>query len=374
MQPLPNRIDGAPSPARGGGRFEVAGGRGGAWARSGPGDVAHALASLARGAPSWFDRSVDWRGGTCPRGTDPRGLIRGTLGLAEDEPLHPGTPTAIEVVPAAGPGVCVVRRSWCERSAGLHTAASAELEAGRAVLLIGDGRAPAIAEAVYEDLRAAGVPADALALLFDDGDVALRAAVLAPEVTRALISGHDGDGDRLDPLLERARAPVGFGAGVVTTAGREILFERLTPRTLVVDRDEDPCEAACRVVRGAFGRCEVLSGQAADRVGRVLVHPRRMSLFTERLLEELEVEGGAGPVLGPVDRDLWDSLARLRLQGLDGGATLIHEAQTGSPRGGSGGRIARLVFSNVEPHMRLWGLARPAPVLLISRLTEGDPE
>ena len=77
------------------------------------------------------------------------------------------------------------------------------------------------------------------------------------------------------------------------------------------------------------------------------------------------------PPLDPVEADLPAFLEAARGLGLNEGATLIHESRGGSPRTAGGGRIARLVFTNVEPKMRIWGLDRPAPLLLLSRRNDG---
>lgn len=342
------------------------------WSRSRTADVERALVSLARGSRSWFEESTRWR-------WDERGYVgragrevAPVLGLDEDEAFT-GTDRAVRIPErAAGPGVAVLRRSWSEGPAGLAAAARAELSAGRTLLLLTDGRAPSLAASLAEELLDAGVPGSALALVCDDGDVALRTASQCPEVTRVALSGHEEDEARLARVLERARAAAGFGAGVVVTAERDVHFERLAPPCARVELDEDPQRAAAWVARAAFGRAR-LSGQAANQLGRVEVHPRRLSRFTAALLEELEERGVADPPVGPVERDLPAFLERVRALGLDEGATLVHEARVGSPTGGPGGRIVRLVFTNAEPRMRSWGLARPAPVLLLSRLTDGDP-
>ena len=331
-----NQIEGAARPPRAGGSFEILGET---WSRSGPADVADALTCLAQGAPGWFQQASAHQDSS---------------------------------VEAPGPGICVVRRSWCEGVAALRACVQDELSAGWAVLLLSDGRAPAQAEEVFGELE--GIPSDAIALLFDNGDEALRAAVSDPKVGRAVLSGHEGDAARLSGLLDRARQVEGFGVGVLDRGAREVIFDTLRPAEAAVGPGEDPGEAARRVLRGALGRVETNSGQLACQVGRVTVHPRALSRFTAALLAALEEEGVVDPPLDPVEGDLPAFLEAARDLGLDEGATLIHEHRAGSPRGSVGGRIARLVFTNVEPKMRLWGLARPAPLLLLSRGTDGTHE
>lgn len=306
-----NRVGGAPRPALEGAVFEAGGQR---WPRSGPRDVAAALEEL-RGRAA----------------------------------------------------VTVVRRSWSEGAAPLRALVEQQLAEGRGVLVLADGRAPEVAVEATRDLSQEG-----LALLFDDGDVALRAALGSPRVDRVLLSGHQDDAARLEPLLARSPAGQGFGAGVVEAREREVRLDRVGPRVVEVGLDQDPEVSARDVLDRAWG-ARALGGEAAHQVGRVRVHPRRLSRFTAALLAALEDGGAPDPHFDPVERDLGAFLERARGLGLDEGATLIHEARVGSPRSGGSGRIARLVFTNVEPRMQFWGLARPAPLLLLARLTDRDP-
>jgi hypothetical protein len=70
----------------------------------------------------------------------------------------------------------------------------------------------------------------------------------------------------------------------------------------------------------------------------------------------------------PRERATAAALGAARDLGLDEGATLIHEdAGVGSRRAGGGAILVRLVFTNVEPHMRVAALRRPMPLLSILR-------
>jgi hypothetical protein len=60
-------------------------------------------------------------------------------------------------------------------------------------------------------------------------------------------------------------------------------------------------------------------------------------------------------------------LERVRELGLDEGATLIAEGGPASRVENEWGNLFPLVFTNVEPGMRLARLERPMPVLLLQR-------
>jgi Aldehyde dehydrogenase family len=343
------------------------------------------MASLDRGAQPWFETPLEQRRALLERAgqlllatPDPEGLIRDCLGLEAREQgallvgLGPALDGAALGEGPARPGIAGLRRSWTERLGGLVRAVFEQLAAGQVVLLLSDGSVPALADRLTDALLEAGLPRDALALVHDDGDAALRAAAGDPRVSRLRVSGHPGQQARCAPLLERAARGATFGSGVLEdNRGRDFAFDVLGRGQRIVDLSQDPREAAVRIVEAAFGRVQTLSGQAAGQVGSVELAPRRISVFTEALLGALERDGVVDPALEPLETDLAPALERVRELGLNEGATLIHEARVPSRRPGGGARIARLVFTNVEPGMRLSAWSRPSPVLLISRL---EPE
>ncbi len=251
--------------------------------------------------------------------------------------------------------VTVIQRSWCEGIRPLELLLARELAAGHSLLLLGDRRDPLPA---WKAWQAISPPAGRAALLSSDAEGLLAAALRDPRVERVLLSGHTGDRERWAPLLAHARARVSLEP--LETAHRN------------VEPGADPVRAAEAVLAHAFGREETHSGQLAGQLGRVRVEPRLLSRFTAALLEGLargaELTPPLDPPLGPVEADLPAYLEMAGRLALEEGATAIHERRDGSPRGRAGARIVRLVFTNVEPRMRVWNLTRPAPLLLISRL------
>ena len=148
----------------------------------------------------------------------------------------------------------------------------------------------------------------------------------------------------------------------------ELVFTRLASRREFVRYDDDPASRAREIARDAFGSSQTMSGQLPGQVGLVTVDARRLSAFTEELLTALEVEELAEPCVPFLDRGLGALLEGQRDLGLDEGATLIHEGfMPGSRGSGPSAKLARLIFTNVEPRLRLCANSRPAPILLLVR-------
>ncbi|MEE8469467.1 MAG: hypothetical protein V3T22_13495, partial [Planctomycetota bacterium] len=366
----------------------------GEWPRSTVDDVRDAVDALRRGSADWASRAPLERCailssalqilGTDP---DPGNCIARTLGLPPAElarraarlPRRVGLPqvgraggdVAGSAPPAPsdpGGGLALVHRHWSELHEGAAGALCSELAAGRVVLLLGDPRVPALADRLAVALVAAGVPAGALAVLHDDADDTLRAALISGAFERVVASGHGSDESVLARSIETLSGQSAFGRGVLDTSLPELVFTRLECGRARVRRGDDPAQRAREVARAAFGSSQTMSGQLPGQVGVVTVDPRRLSVFTAELLVALEVEQLAEPCLPFVDRGLGALLEGQRDLGLDEGATLIHEGlRSGSRPSGEGAKLARLIFTNVEPRMRLLAGGRPAPLLLLVR-------
>ncbi len=334
------------------------------WPRSSVPDLERALDGLADGWPAWkrlgrrgrarvlLERLDDWQ--RHAPGVDGLAL---RLGLAEDDldgELERGLERGDRVLERGGgrdePGPVLVRVPACELWDGLVGAVLGPLLGGAPVLLLGDRDLPQLA---HELVRALVEPdpehplAAALALLHEDRSVCLGSALASGDLTRAWIPG------RADP---DAATPIGGEAPRNASA--------------VVLAGDDPAERARAVAAAAFDPVAALSGQRAGHVGRVFCHERRLSAFTEALLERLGTLSAAG-TCRPFAGDLGATCEGLVHLGLDEGATLV----LGGPDGSAGFRVAlrkgtvvASVFTNVEPNMALARASRPAPVLSLVRL------
>jgi len=353
--------------------------------------VTVALDSLERGLGSWSGSPASERREILERAAESlplpsadsrRAALLLGLGAGEFEQhlgglersAREGLAEGLQREGAAGGVLTCLRRSWAEPLSAAARVLWRELAQGCGVLLVGDRRAPALADHLAGALTAAGLPAGALALLHDDGDDVLRAAAESGRVGRMALSGWESEGALWSERVRRWGRMAAFGAGVVEAAqGPRFVFDPLARSVVEVGLGEDPAAAAERVVRGAFDRVHTISGQLAGQVGVVQVEPRRLSAFTAALLAALEERRLVDPPLPPVDPHLGRELAARRDLGLDEGATLLHEFLVGSSGSGAGARILRLVFTNVEPGMRLLDATRPAPVLLLCRRPIANP-
>lgn len=114
--------------------------------------------------------------------------------------------------------------------------------------------------------------------------------------------------------------------------------------------------AAC-----TFGQYGEL-GQSVRAVRRAHIDERVFSRFTDRLLAECE-----SLLAAHVNEPRWDSgqnefLERARKVGLDEGSTLLIDAPHG------------LLFTEVDPRMRIASQTRPAPLLCLLRVRSADPQ
>lgn len=376
------------------GAFEVRapGDRGtlvGTWPRCGPGEFEAAVAAARDLDPAWHRASPDDRRQILDRALaaiasdpDPTGCIAASTGLGEDgvrwharvarpagasSGAAPATPD--EEPDAAGAGeLSLVVPHWSELFRGVLDALLPDLRVGRAVVLFGDAHVPALADRVASALRDAGLPAGALTVVHDDARELLGAALASGAFGVVRASGL--------PTFERwlraasvapGRTRAGFGAGVFGATLR-IAFTRLAKRRITIPAGRDPREAAEEVARAAFGPVEALGGQLQGQLGQVLCHPSAFARLTEALLERLESGSEYTDPPPLVEVDLERELARALDLGLDEGAAPIHRwPPPGSRSAGPGVNLGRLVFTNVDPSMRLSALRRPSPLLLLSR-------
>jgi len=405
-----NTIGGERVPARSGGTFDVAAARRGpgdpgrsigAFARSGAADVEAALLAAREAEGAWWRLGPAGRREILARAArdladdpDPGGQIALRFGLSQDElsphlqdlPVRLGR--ALEDPAAAfvdrriiGRGLVVLAPAWGELVSAPASALLAALALGRAVLMVSDPVAPTIAESFAEALARAGLPAGVLGVLHDDGEDALRAALGSSVPTYVLASGFP---ERIRRLERMAARPGGarFGAGVSDDPGLALDLRTLRCRGAAVTGGGDLARLAAEIAEAAFGRSRTFSGQLPGQVGRVSVHRRAFSRFTEELLAVLRRSEDLDRPVPVVDRASEVELARARVLGLDEGATLIFDGRAqespgaadageASPDDADDAILAPSVFTNVEERMRLASLERPTSILCLLR---GDGE
>lgn len=378
-----NWIDGRREAAAGGDAFEPALRPGGghereAWPRSGPRDLERALGALRRGGAAWArltradrERALLERLDAWQRHAPGVDGVAERLGLAYDaldgeleRALHAcdrvlegpvaGGATRASGRRASASGPVLVRVSAQELWERLAVELLHPLLGGACVVLVSDPDLPWVAD---ETARALLEPdpehplAGALALLHADRPALLEAALRGGELGRAWLGGLE---------LEPHGTPVEGAAP--RNASTAVLLE------------EDPARRAREVLDAAFGPARALGGQRAGQVARVFCHERRLSEFTDALLEALDALPEAGRCRSFVD-GLGARCARLARLGLDEGATLLRGAPEGRAGFRGAARDASLwpsVFTNVEPGMALARSAGPAPVLSLVRA--GDDE
>jgi acyl-CoA reductase-like NAD-dependent aldehyde dehydrogenase len=376
-----NRILGGAPVAGGDGRFEVRAARDGAslgtWPRSGVDALQGVLGALAgaRDALAALD--------------GPARLQRAAAALAAlggDEALAAWLAARLDVVaaelaphradladrgaphldgadaaggrpPAAG-GLALAIPDWSELLLGTAVAPLGELVAGRPVLVLGDPRTPAVADALLAACESAGFPPGSAAVLHGVDATLLRAAVRSPAVVRAVVSGPP----------ERLQAVHAAAAARPSHAPLELLED--VPRGVSLALGRDAPERVSEIVERAFGRARTLSGQLPGRVEAVRCDPRAFSAFTEALLAELAVDPDAASPVPLIDRRALAALQEVSGRGLDEGATLIHGGVTRGgpgPMGGDPPGTPPIVFTNVEEGMQLYALPAPGPLLRLVR-------
>jgi acyl-CoA reductase-like NAD-dependent aldehyde dehydrogenase len=419
-----NWIGGEWIPARFAHTFEPdAGSESGARARfprSSAADVDAALAACARARAQWSARSVDERRAVLveaarqlARDPDPGGLLAAALGASRDELAQHARDLARQLEHdlarerdrsrgRTAPSMRVCAPHWSELWLAPAREILGALLSGSSIVLLSDRHAPFLAEAIARSLDAASLAPGVLALLHDDGDACLNALLAHEEVDvvsvaapRARIREIERRAQRLrarsrpDPApargpsaAERA-ARLRFGSGVDDRPGPVLDARCLRNATYMVNADADPDAAAREVVARAFGRSQALSGQLPGSIGRVACHERSFSRFSAALLERLDRDADVARPLCALDPATLEHARRARELGLDEGATLVFSRPKTRASDDAGGEQASrerrpeailwpTVFTNVEEHMRLAWLGRPAPVLCLMRVPSDE--
>ncbi len=372
-----NWIDARSTGAASGDGFEIAAASDrsrvlGRWPRSGRADAHAALAAAAQGGPRWTRtprseraqllREAARRLDAAP---DPIGLIAARLSLEPSElAVHveglgsmlahviADERTALGVPFGGMGGVAIHAPHWSEILREPARRLFAALAAGKSVVLLSDRRLPMAADAIASALAAAGLPPGAWSLLHDDGATALR-ELLSHEVVDAVCAAAPRA--ELQRVAREARAR------------RALELVPLCNTSHVVGLADEPSSAAARVIEAAFGRARALSGQAPGQIGRVVCHERVFSKFTAALLAGLETDRDLLHPIPPIDALAESYTSRVRELGIDEGATLLYPpSSAAAPLNAE--RLNALVFTNVDPFLRLAALSRPGPCVCLMRV------
>jgi acyl-CoA reductase-like NAD-dependent aldehyde dehydrogenase len=346
----------------------------GRWPRSGRADAQAALAAAAKGGAEWRQRPRSERAELLREAArrldaapDAAGLIAARLSLEPSElavHVHGVGEVLARAISDERPelvappremtGVAIHALHWSEIVREPARRIFSALAAGNSVVILSDRRLPMAADAIASALAAAGLPPGTWSLLHDDGATALR-ELLSHDVVDAVCAAA--------PRAELQRLARESSA----SPARTLELVPLCNTSHVVGLDDDPSAAAAHVVAAAFGRARGLSGQAPGQIGRVLCHERVFSKFTAALLAALETDRDIRHPIPPIDALAQGYTARVHDLGIDEGATLLHPRSFGAaPENAE--RLGALVFTNVDPFLRLAALSRPAPCVCLMRV------
>jgi acyl-CoA reductase-like NAD-dependent aldehyde dehydrogenase len=276
--------------------------------------------------------------------------------------------------PISGPGVSLVRCAPTALLSGLASLMMQSLERGWTVLLLADPELPWLAELLADAWLRAGAPAEALALLHDDGLSCARSALSSGRLSAVSICDFEERLQSLQAKLPR-RESSGFGAGLAEHEHTGISFYGVPLRdaTSVVTSECDPVEEAVAVVEAAFGSALALGGEREGSIGRVICHERKFSAFTSALLEAFDaLEERDGPLSRPLMPKLNDWMIGLSQAAVGEGATTLRGGASGSNERAARGKMGRSVFTNLEPNWSLARAGRPAPALLLLRAPDDE--
>jgi len=409
-----NWIDGRPCAAQAGATFRGAGAS--SWPRSTSADLDQALQAVEAARPAWSALPSGARrerlalaAADLTRATDPDPRLEQALGLDAHEAAQLASALAEELAQpgtarpgtTAGPGrperigTLVLRLDWTELGAGLARAVFGALAQGQGVVVLSDPLAPFLVEPLLHALAAAELPRGLVAALHDDSGACLEAALHDARVVGTRFSGPPGACRRVErwsAALARGAGPAGarpgsssrngsssrsgagarsFGAGLEDDGLPRLELAPLRNTSALVTRQAEVGYAAREIARGVFARLPGLSGQRAGGFGRVLCHERVFSRFSAALLAELAALPDAARPLRCLDPGLAEHVRRAHELGLDEGATPIFTAAD-LPGPLPPGTLAPLVLTNVEEHLRIAWLGRPAPILCLVRVQSDE--
>lgn len=260
------------------------------------------------------------------------------LDAAVDEGLD-GAPSLARGPLGAREGPCVLAPSW---ASGWHAPSRAvlfALRAGRPVVFAPDGRTAGLGDAFHAAF--AHLPPGVFQVLHDDGRTLVRAAATAAHATTVVVGE-----DRIDADHVRAA---------------HVVVARTRRSTAILETVHDVEHEVARILDASLGRSRALSGSRSGQIGRLIVHERAFSRVNEVVLEHLETSIDVSRPLGLAVTAQATALESALGLGLDEGATALLAGRADRRS------LFPLVFTNVEPTMRIARSHRALGLLLLLR-------
>lgn len=252
-------------------------------------------------------------------------------------------------------GVCGIITAWNFPIAVPSWKIFPALACGNTIVWKPSEDAPHSANVLAEILEEAGIPAGVFNVIHGDAEAG-AALVDHPDVRVIAFTGSTATGRTIAERCGRHNKKVSLEMG-----GKN---------ALIIMDDADLELALEGVLWGAFGT----TGQRCTATSRLILHAPIHDLFLERLIEraqQLRIGPGLDPQtqMGPIiNQQQCDNILDYIRIGIEEGATL----RTGGKRltdgiYAKGYFIEPTIFSDVQPHMRIWREEIFGPVLSVAR-------
>ena len=274
-----------------------------------------------------------------------------------DEPSRRDVPGETNAIQHIARGVAVIIPPWNFPLAIPTGMTVAALVAGNTVILKPAEQSQVIAWRLYQILREAGLPADALAFLPGRGEVVGQALVDDPQVDLIAFTGSRPVGLEIN---RRAAEPKPGQDHV-----KRVIAEMGGKNAIIIDEDADLDEAVVGVLQSAFG----YAGQKCSACSRVIVLEAVHDAFLTRLTDAanvVPVGPAADPetVVGPViDGDARARILRYREIARTEGRIVVDVDV--SPLAERGNFVGPFILADVAPEARLAQEEIFGPVLAV---------
>ncbi len=233
----------------------------------------------------------------------------------------------------------------------IHKVAPA-IAAGNTIVLKPASNTPGPSQILVELLLEAGLPREALQLLYGSGSAVGEAMVRDPRVAKVTFTGSPPVGKRITQVagLKKLTLELGSNSGTI------------------IDESADLDKAVARCVMGSFA----FSGQVCISVQRIFVHEKIREAFTEKFVAEtqkqtigdpLEAATDIGPMISEHEAVRVESWIR---EAREQGARLL----TGGTRRGS--ILEPTVLTDVKPEMQVMCHEVFGPVVSIMPFSDFD--